>query len=1370
MTWFLEEPDAPATVPPENRLTTEVPGLGTQFTGSIRKAMIEGDRWWTNKRKEAEILDEIEAKIGKDNLRPRERGDATQQYYDRAAYLFRRAAPIDKFAPEVLGNLPRNPAQLQAEVTKRLADERDDLVAMQGQGNAPWTQMLGSIAGSLDWYDVPLLAVDAPLSAGMKLSSYVGKQALIGAATSVPGVAAEQAQGKRLGFEPADPALSVAAGAVMQGGLALGLGGIVKGAEYLLTRRTAEAAAKADATPGLDHEMDMNAAEEALTLGKTPPAPTTFKPNPALPPDQDPAVENLLSLVGRLEAPKGYDQVYSGSVIRPPRPLTTMTINEVLAWQDANVAGGAASSAAGGFQIIRKTLRASADQLGLKGDELFDAAMQKRIAVHLMRGRGLDDWRAGRISDQAFANSLAGEWAALPQVNGPKAGASVYQNDGLNKALTDPDTFLRVLAGEPVPDRIPSGGDGFTGGGGGGGGGGRRGPGTRFDEISTPAGTRVNVEYQVVDLSSLRPATGDLQPRDRATRVASDEQVAQIAARLDPARLMPGAETDRGAPLVGADQIIESGNGRVQALIRAADLHPEAYKGYVDEIRAQGYDIPEGVTRPVLIARNLNNPDFEARRRVIRESNTSAISRMSASETARVDADYLSQRAFDAYRPGQGLNSTANVPFIRRVFDMMPLNERAALVDGTGRLNADGLQRVKAALFAYAYDAKDLLKLATETENRAVVNLIRMLEDLAPDWSAFRAMVDAGYVRREFDITEALMETARIIARARTEGRDGQSVIGAIRDRLAQGDMFAERDPMTEALIAAFYKGDRARPAEATEDILKRYVSEAAALGRADSGDLAEAAVPAEVLARAVAGADGNTPYAPLPARLAEPPEEEALAEGFDPGPYAEGTAGPAVEAADDALQAELADGVAEPEGQGEAAGLRALVQGGASREIIDAHPAVIRALAEMDTRPRTSGQPGYRSQAWHEQRTYLIDGAEVRGTDAALVHWERQAEALAWVETGQTPVPVRRDRDLVILLGPPAAGKSTIANQIAVARGAAIIDSDEIKKALPEFDGGIGAMAVHEESSALARRLQEAIIDRGTNVILPKVGDNAASIESTIALYRKGGYRVSIVNMAVTPENAYRRMIGRFAATGRLIDPRYFDAVGDLPTLTYREMKAKGAADGYAEIDNNGGPGQPRPVTDRAGDNPLAGSSLDEAKGNNGGADDAGGTRGPGAVALREGDGAAQDRGKSGQGRSQTVAPQSAAAAVRALDEGGTVAATPEGATQAARQWLASEYAAGRLERQADAASPGAMQYRRPRSKTVPDGWERDSSAADIAALRAALPADREIPLTTTDGSSLNRRVGDVLADIEGDQSLDTALHSCMIGASNAS
>ena len=285
------------------------------------------------------------------------------------------------------------------------------------------------------------------------------------------------------------------------------------------------------------------------------------------------------------------------------------------------------------------------------------------------------------------------------------------------------------------------------------------------------------------------------------------------------------------------------------------------------------------------------------------------------------------------------------------------------------------------------------------------------------------------------------------------------------------------------------------------------------------------------------------------------------------------------------------------PPPQGSIGELKGLIDAGADLKQIDQHPVVLQAIKDMESRPQTVELDGYGSEDWHSTRAYIIDKERIVGTEDALAAWEIQADRLAWVEKGLQPEPVARNRQATIILGPPAAGKSTIANDLAVFTKSAIIDSDEVKKSIPEFDRGIGAAAVHEESSSLSKELMEAMLNSGKNVIIPKVGDKASSILKLIQLLREKGYSVNVMDMAVTPQNAKLRMYGRFVSTGRLIPPSYVDAVGNLPSGVYRELKQQGAADGFAQIDNNGKLGSARPVTDKSGQDFLSGSSLDMDK-----------------------------------------------------------------------------------------------------------------------------------------------------------------------------
>lgn len=163
----------------------------------------------------------------------------------------------------------------------------------------------------------------------------------------------------------------------------------------------------------------------------------------------------LLDLIGRAEASGDYNKIWGG--IRradyPPQPLTQMTVDQVLAWQDS-IDRKYNSEAAGRYQFMEDTLRSLRSQGAVQGGETFSPAVQDRLAIHLMRRRGLDDYQAGRITASDFADKLAREWAGLPVTRTQRGhrrqvsrGQSYYAGDGLNRSLVTPEAVLAAIGG-----------------------------------------------------------------------------------------------------------------------------------------------------------------------------------------------------------------------------------------------------------------------------------------------------------------------------------------------------------------------------------------------------------------------------------------------------------------------------------------------------------------------------------------------------------------------------------------------------------------------------------------------------------------------------------------------------------------------------------------------------------------------------------------------------------------------------------------------------------------------------------------------------------------------------------------------------------
>lgn len=153
----------------------------------------------------------------------------------------------------------------------------------------------------------------------------------------------------------------------------------------------------------------------------------------------------VLSFIGGEEAPRGYDQVYDGSVVPLPRPLTQMTLGEIIDWQNQNRAAGAASGAVGRYQFMGPTMMETAALVGMDENTVFDPRTQDILAAKLLDMAGYDEFINGTMSTATFANNVAGRWAALPLVSGENAGKSAHDGIAGNKATTTVAEYLSTL-------------------------------------------------------------------------------------------------------------------------------------------------------------------------------------------------------------------------------------------------------------------------------------------------------------------------------------------------------------------------------------------------------------------------------------------------------------------------------------------------------------------------------------------------------------------------------------------------------------------------------------------------------------------------------------------------------------------------------------------------------------------------------------------------------------------------------------------------------------------------------------------------------------------------------------------------------------
>lgn len=105
---------------------------------------------------------------------------------------------------------------------------------------------------------------------------------------------------------------------------------------------------------------------------------------------------SILDLIAKRESGGDYNMTLdNGQWTGGRRNLVSMTLNEIVALQRsmltpanrAKYGNGQGSSALGRYQIVGKTLRGLIQSMGLSGNELYDPAMQDRLARELLRQR-----------------------------------------------------------------------------------------------------------------------------------------------------------------------------------------------------------------------------------------------------------------------------------------------------------------------------------------------------------------------------------------------------------------------------------------------------------------------------------------------------------------------------------------------------------------------------------------------------------------------------------------------------------------------------------------------------------------------------------------------------------------------------------------------------------------------------------------------------------------------------------------------------------------------------------------------------------------------------------------------------------------------
>jgi predicted ABC-type ATPase len=182
--------------------------------------------------------------------------------------------------------------------------------------------------------------------------------------------------------------------------------------------------------------------------------------------------------------------------------------------------------------------------------------------------------------------------------------------------------------------------------------------------------------------------------------------------------------------------------------------------------------------------------------------------------------------------------------------------------------------------------------------------------------------------------------------------------------------------------------------------------------------------------------------------------------------------------------------------------------------------------------------------------------------------------------------VPQSSDPTFYMLGGGPASGKSTFLKSGATdtpdKANAVHVNADDIKAMLPEnprmVNGGDAdffnaASFSHEESSMLAKRVQDRAIENKQNIVLDGTGDSAINkLASKVESARQNGYKVNGVYVTVPTEVAWSRSVQRaLGASKRYVPKAVVEETHRAVSGTLRQAVEGGLFDKISLWDNTG-------------------------------------------------------------------------------------------------------------------------------------------------------------------------------------------------------
>ncbi|TCB80143.1 lytic transglycosylase domain-containing protein [Acinetobacter sp. ANC 3781] len=318
----------------------------------------------------------------------------------------------------------------------------------------------------------------------------------------------------------------------------------------------------------------------------------------------------------------------------------------------------------------------------------------------------------------------------------------------------------------------------------------------------------------------------ELQPRDR-TREASRQQIEDMANDLRPELLGESNMLSNGAPIIGMDGVVESGNGRTLAIGKAYENgRAEEYRAYIEQYAAdRGWDI-SGINKPVLVRTRLTDTD---RVQFTKLANESDVSQFSASERAASDVDRLPDASLLQINGDGTINLDQSMDYVRNFIASLPKAEQGSVITGDGRLSQEGKRRIESAVAQHAYGDSSLVTRLAENLDDDSKTVLNALLRAAPQLSQLDALVKQGG-RHQNSIAKDLAQAAQKLSDLKASGM-------RVDDYLNQGQLIDDGlAPGARDFLNVFDQNNRS--AKAIGENIQSRIDEIESMGDPRQGSL----------------------------------------------------------------------------------------------------------------------------------------------------------------------------------------------------------------------------------------------------------------------------------------------------------------------------------------------------------------------------------------------------------------------------------------------------------------------------------------------------------------------------------------------------